>query len=156
MRCGLPRSHVDLPGTKVLVAACLQKMRLAVAEVKPLRPAIALCRMPSRASASTTCLRPMGLDGELLEQSVRIEKKACNCWFELTTVWRQIWRNDHHGSGLQQCHVALTSSKGKLGFRWEAVTGRFNANFGPLEAQKSDPYRSYCLKWGGVTFSPRV
>ena len=61
LMCDLPRSPVDLPGTKVLVAACLRKMRLRVAEVKPLRPAIALCRMPSRASASTTSLIPMGV-----------------------------------------------------------------------------------------------
>ena len=33
-------------------------------------------------------------------------------------------------------------------FRCGAVTGAFHVNFSPLEAQKFDPYRTYCLKWG--------
>ena len=85
---------MDLPGTKVPVAACLRRMRLMVVRVRPTRPAIALCCMPSRASASTSCLVPIDLDRALLQQSLRVEK-ICNNWFELVTVQRQIWGNDH-------------------------------------------------------------
>ena len=52
---------VDLPGTKVPVTTCLRTMRLTVALVRPKRPAIAPCRMPSQASASTSCLIPIGV-----------------------------------------------------------------------------------------------
>ena len=47
---------MDLPGTKVSVASCLRMMWLMVAQVRPIQPAMALCRMPSRASAKTLCL----------------------------------------------------------------------------------------------------
>ena len=47
---------MDLPGTRVPVAACLRRMRLTVARVRPTRPAIAPCHIPWRASASTLCL----------------------------------------------------------------------------------------------------
>ena len=49
---------VDLPGTKVPVVACLRRMWLTVARVRPTRPAITLCCMPSLASAMTSCLIP--------------------------------------------------------------------------------------------------
>ena len=45
--------------TKVPVAACLRRMRLTVARVKPTRPIISLCRMPSWACGSTACLIPI-------------------------------------------------------------------------------------------------
>ena len=48
-RCGLTRSpFVDLSGTTDLVAACFLRMRWTVTRVRPTRPAIALCHMPSR------------------------------------------------------------------------------------------------------------
>ena len=47
---------VDLPGTKVPLAACLRRIWLTVAWVRSMRPAIALCCLPSWASASTLCL----------------------------------------------------------------------------------------------------
>ena len=59
MRCGLSRSPVDLPGTKVPMVACLKSMWLTVAWVRSTRQAIALCPMPSQASASTSCLAPI-------------------------------------------------------------------------------------------------
>ena len=52
---------VDLPSTIVPVAACLQKMWLTVARIRPMWPAMALCHMPSRASASTSCLMSIGV-----------------------------------------------------------------------------------------------
>ena len=51
---------MDLPGTKIPVAACLRGMWLTVTQVIPTQPAIALCRIPSRANASTSCLMPIG------------------------------------------------------------------------------------------------
>ena len=50
---------VDFPGTKVPVAACLWRFQFMAARVRPSRSAIALCRMPSQASASTSCLIPI-------------------------------------------------------------------------------------------------
>ena len=67
----------DLPGTKDPVAACLLSMRLTVARVKPTRVAIAPCLMPSRASANTSCLKPIG-DRALFEQSEKLLKKYAN------------------------------------------------------------------------------
>ena len=54
-------TRVDLPGVKVPVAACLWKMQLTVEWVRATRPAIALCRMPSWAIASTSCLILIGV-----------------------------------------------------------------------------------------------
>ena len=51
---------MDLPGTKVSVAACLRKMRLTVTRVTPMRPAIALCSMTSWTSTSTSFLMSIG------------------------------------------------------------------------------------------------
>ena len=59
-------SPVDLPGTKVPVAACLRRMWLIVARVRLMRPVIALCLMPSRASASTSCLIPVGVGRNII------------------------------------------------------------------------------------------
>ena len=69
-------AHFDLPGTEVPMATCLWRMRLTVARVRPTRPAIALCRMPSRASTSTSCLIPIWFGKALLKQSLRIDKNA--------------------------------------------------------------------------------
>ena len=102
---------MDFPGTKAPVAPCFRRTRLTLARVWPMQPTIALCCMPSRASASSPCLMPMGLDGALLEQSVRIEKKIFQCWFELATVQRQIW-GIHLLSwsfGLWRSHLALNT-----------------------------------------------
>ena len=46
---------VDMRVTKAPLAECLLRMRLMVERVRPTRPAISLCHMPSRASASTWC-----------------------------------------------------------------------------------------------------
>ena len=54
-------TSVDLLGTKVPVAAFLLRMWLTVARVRPTRPSVALCCMPSRGNASTSCLIPIGL-----------------------------------------------------------------------------------------------
>ena len=76
----------------------------------------------------------------------------CNCWFELATVRRQIWGNDHLscGFGLRRSLLALkwTSDHSKVRFRWGAVTRTFHVNFIPTEAHTFDPYWFYCLKWG--------
>ena len=45
-------------------------------------------------------------------------RKICNCWFELATVWKNIWGNDHLSStfGLRRCHLALKSGKARSDF----------------------------------------
>ena len=73
---------VELPGTKVPVAALLLRIQLTVARVKPTRPAIALCHIPSQACVNTSCLIHIGVERGL----TRIEKKICNCCFQLPTV----------------------------------------------------------------------
>ena len=66
-------------------------------------------------------------------------RKICNCLFELATVRRQIWGNDHlrWSFGLRRFHSALKCKTCwvKVRFRWGAVTGTFQVNFSPLEAQ---------------------
>ena len=78
-RCALPLSPRGLAShSKVTVAARLCRMRLMVARVRPMRPAIALCHMPSWASASTSCPIPRVGWGIISENW----DKICNCWFE--------------------------------------------------------------------------
>ena len=85
----------DLPGTKDLVAACLLSMRLTVARVKPTRAAIALCLMPSRASANTSCLIPIGVGRGIVRTIRKTFEKICKYLFKVVTVWRLIWGKDH-------------------------------------------------------------
>ena len=67
----------DLPGTKDPVAACLLSMRLTVARVKPTRAAIAPCLMPSRASANTSCLIPIGVGRGIVRTIRKTFEKIC-------------------------------------------------------------------------------
>ena len=85
----------DLPGTKDPVAACLLSMRLMVAWVKPTRAAIAHCLTPSRASANTSCLIPIGVGRGIVRTIRKTFEKICKYWFQVVTVWRLIWGNDH-------------------------------------------------------------
>ena len=79
-------------------------------------------------------------------------EKICNCWFEPAIVRRQIWGNAHLSCsfGLRWSHLALKwkTSYGKVRICWGAVTGTFHVNFSPLEAQKFNPCRLFCPKWG--------
>ena len=81
----------DLPGTKDPVAVCLLSMRLTVAQVKPTRAAIAPCLMPSRASANTSCLIPIGVGRGIIRTIRKTFEKICKYWFKVLTVWRLIW-----------------------------------------------------------------
>ena len=143
---------MDLPGTKAPVAACIQMMQLMVTRVRPKQPAIALCRMPSRANASTSCLTPIGVEWVIIRTISENWGKTCNCWFELVTLRRQIWGSSHisYDFGLRPSHLALKwkSGQSKVGFHWVAVTGTFHVNFSTLKAQKFDAYRLYILKLG--------
>ena len=108
---------------------------------------------PTWASASTSCLIPIGVGRGIIKTiSLNWGKKICNCLFNVATVWKQIWGYDHLSCGfvLQWSHLTLKwkSGQGKVGFRWGAVTVIFHVNFSPLEAHNFDPYRFYCLKWG--------
>ena len=69
---------LDLPVTKVPVAACLRRMWLMVARVRPIRPAIALCHMPSRARV---CKRSCHRYISCQFQSTGKTKKFDRCWF---------------------------------------------------------------------------
>ena len=142
----------DLPGTKDPVAACLLSMRLTVARVKPTRAAIAPCLMPSRASANTSCLIPIGVGRGIVRTIRKTFEKICKYWFKVVTVWRLIWGNDHLycGFGARRSHLTLhwMSAQGSVGFRWGTITGPYHANFSQVETQKFDPHWFYCLQWG--------
>ena len=71
-------------------------MRLTVARVKPTRAAIAPCLMPSRASANTSCLIPIGVGRGIVrtirktfEKNANIDSKLSQCedWFGGTTTY---------------------------------------------------------------------
>ena len=142
----------DLPGTKDPVAACLLSMPLMVARVKPTRAAIAPCLMPSRASANTSCLIPLGVRWSIVQTIRKNFEKICKYWFKVVTVWRLIWGNDHLYCGFRARRSHLTlhwmSAQGSVGFRWETITGPYHANFSQVETQKFDPHWFYCLQWG--------
>ena len=142
----------DLPGTKDPVAACLLSMWLTVARVKPTRAAIAPCLMPSRASANTSCLIPIGAGRGIAQTIRKTFEKICKYWIEVVTVWRLIWWNGHLycGFGARRSHLTLhwMSAHGSVGFRWGTITGSYHANCSQVETQKFDPHRFYCLQWG--------
>ena len=142
----------DLPGTKDPVAACLLSMWLTVAWVKPTRAAIAPCLMPSRASANTSCLIPIGVGRGIARTIRKTFEKICKYWFKVITVWRLIWGNDHLycSFGAWRSHLILhwMSAQGCVGFRWGTITGPYHANFSQVETQKFDPHWFYCLQWG--------
>ena len=142
----------DLPGTKDPVAACLLSMRWTVARVKPTRAGIAPCLMPSRASANTSCLIPIGVGRGIVRTIRKTFEKICKYWFKVVTVWRLIWGNDHLycGFAARRSHLTLhwMSAQGSVGFRWGTITGPYHANFSQVETQKFDPHWFYCLQWG--------
>ena len=150
----------DLPGTKDPVAACLLGMRLTVARVKPTRAAIAPCLMPSRASANTSCLIPIGVGRGIVRTIRKTFQKICKYWFKVVTVWRLIWGNDHLycGFGARRSHLTLhwMSAQGSVGFLWGTITGPYHANFSQVETQKFDPHWFYCIQWVWQPFLPRV
>ena len=69
-------------------------------------------------------------------------------WFELTTVRRRIWGNDHLscGFGLQWSYLALKwkSGQGKVEFRLGATTGTFHVNF-------NSTHINFIASYGSVT-----
>ena len=127
-------------------------MRLTVARVKPTGAAIAPCSMPSRASANTSCLIPIGVGRGIVRTIRKTFEKICKYWFKVVTVWRLIWGNDHlySGFGARRSHLTLhwMSAQGSVGFRWGTITGPYHANFSQVETQKFDPHWFYCLQWG--------
>ena len=58
----------DLPGSRLHVVACLWGVRLTVARVMPTRCAMAPWHMPSRARASTSCLKPIGVSWGIIHK----------------------------------------------------------------------------------------
>ena len=127
-------------------------MRLTVARVKPTRAAIALCLMPSRASANTSCPLAIGVGRGIVRTIRKTFEKICKYWFKVVTVWRLVWGNDHLycGFGARRSHLTLhwMSAQGSVGFRSGTITGPYHANFSQVETQKFDPHWFYCLQWG--------
>ena len=123
-----------------------------IARVKPTRAAIAPCLMPSWASANTSCLIPIGVGQGIVRTIRKTFEKICKYWFNIVTVWRLIWGNDHLycGFGARRSHLTLhwMSAQGSVGFRWGTITGPYHANFSQVETQKFDPHWFYCLQWG--------
>ena len=117
-------------------------------------------RMSSWASATTSCLMPIGVGRGIIRTISENWEKIYSCWFQLATVRRQIWENDHLSCvfGLRRYHLALEwkSGHGKVGFRLGAVTSVFHVNFSQLEAQKLHPYRFFASNGDVATFFPRV
>ena len=147
---------VNLPGTKVPVVACLRRLQSTVARVRP-RPAIALCCMPSWASASTSCLIPIEA---LFEQSVRIEKKKaivdsnlpqCEGRFGGITTWAAVLDFYHHTWHRNESSVKVTSDF--IGEQPQVHSMSFSGHW---KHNKIDPYRFYCLGWGCNNLFARV
>ena len=73
---------------------------LMAAWVRPTRPAIALCPIPSLASASTPCPIPI-VEGGGIISAINAYWKNMQLLFDLATVWSQIWGNDNLSCGLE-------------------------------------------------------
>ena len=134
---------LDVPGTNVPVAACLQRRGLMVARVRPVQPTIAFCRMPSRACASTACLIPIGVArGSIGIIIYKNWETICSSWFELATV-QSSWLNDHLSCGFEfrRSHLALKwkSGQGKVVFHRAAFTGTFLSISGHWKHNNSIP-----------------
>ena len=108
--------------------------------------------MPSRASANTSCLIPIGVGRGIVRTIRKTFEKICKYWFKVVTVWRLIWGNDHIycGFGARRSHLTLhwMSAQGSVGFCWGTITGPYHANFSQVETPKFDPHWFYCLQWG--------
>ena len=106
---------------------------------------------PSRASANTSCLIPIGVGRGIVRTIRKTFEKICKYWFKVVTVWRLIWGNDHLycGFGARRSHLTLhwMSAQSSVGFRWGTITGPYHANFSQVETQKFDPHWFYCLQW---------
>ena len=103
-RCGLLWSPHGLALHQVPVATCPRRMWLTVVRVRPTRPAITLCRMPSWESASNTCLISAGVGWSII-------RKIGESWEKYTIV---------------DLNLNWKSGQGKVGFHWGAVTGTLN------------------------------
>ena len=131
-RCCLSGSPWRLAWHQRSSGRYLLSMRLTVARVKPTRAAIAPCLMPSRASANTSCLIPIGVGRGIVRTIRKTFEKICKYWFKVVTVWRLIWGNDHLycGFGARRSHLTLhwMSAQGSVGFRWGTIAGPYHAN----------------------------
>ena len=107
--------------------------------------------LPSRASASASCLMQIGVGWRLIRTISETWERNMQLLIRTSNNAKADLENDHLtcGFGLRRSHLALKwkSGQGKVGFRWGAVTGTFHINFSPLEAQKCDTYWFYWLKW---------
>ena len=134
---------MDLPGTKVPVAAYLRRIRLTAARVRPTRPTIALCRVPSGANTRISGLILIGRG--IIRTISENWKKLWNCWFELPTQRiRQIWENDYLSSGFglvievkvrpRQCQISLGNSHRYISCQFQPTGStkiRFTSNLLP-------------------------
>ena len=85
--------------------------------------------------------------------------KICICWFELSSVRRQICGNDHLSCGW--------TSTIPLGLKWKSAQGKGRISLGsshiyiscecqPTGSKKFDPCRFYCVKLGYNNLFPIV
>ena len=58
-----------------------------------------------------------GWTGHYYNNQRELRVKISNCWFELATMWRQIWGNDHLSCrfGLRRSHSAFKGALFKVG-----------------------------------------
>ena len=107
--------------------------------------------LPSRASASASCLMQIGVGWRAIRTISETWERNMQLLIRTSHNAKADLENDHLscGFGLRRSHLSLKwkSGQDKVGFRWGAVTGTFHINFSPLEAQKCDTYRFYWLKW---------
>ena len=141
---------MDLPGTKVRVAACLWRMRLTTAWVTPMQPAIALCHIPSPASASTSCLILIGVGRGIIRMISENWEKKCNCWFELATVRMHIWGTDHLR------HWSENPAKVRSDLVGEQSLAHFMSISAQWRDKKSIPIDFIAPNMGVTTVFPRV
>ena len=140
---------VDMPGTKVPVTACLQRIQLTVALVRPTQPAIALCHMPSRASSSTSCPKAIGAGRGIIRTISENWENICNCWFQLATARRQIWGNVHLSYDLDLGDPTWYWSDSLAKVRSDSVREQSQVHFMSISTHwkhKKDPNRLYFPK----------
>ena len=160
---------VDLPGTKIPVAACLRRMQLTVAWVRSMWPAIALRHMPSHANASTSCLISIGVGRgisnfwiisgnwekilQLLIRTCHSAKADLGKWPPKLRFWTSMiplalswkcgrWSLWHWAESVAKVRSAFIGEHSQI--HSMALSARW---------KKIGPYRFYCLKWGSSKLS---
>ena len=114
-----------------------------------------LCCIPSQASASTSCLTPIRFGRGIIRTISGNWEKICYFWLispiDCHSAKADLWKCSPKMQFWTSTIPLGIEVKGrpKYGRIWLGSSHRYiSCHFSPLEAQKSDPYRLYCLKWG--------